>query len=313
MSGSEKATTSAATVNDRRAAERGQAQRKVLLFGSSGFIGGHVKEALGTTGELVCPGRARHDLVNGDRAGLVELIRETAPDAVVSCVGALGGSDEDLVRANTLVAAKLVEAVAEAAPGARLVRLGSAGEYGAVPHGHAVAETDRTEPVGAYGISHLAGTRLFALGRVDAVSIRVFNPIGAGQPAENVLGRAVLRIREALETRASEITLGPLGAYRDFVHVRDVAALVRAVVLTPSLPSRIYNCGSGHAVRVRTAVDLLAGQAGFRGAIRQAGGGPSRSAAVDWIQADISRARAELGWSPAHDLATSVKDIWEAG
>lgn len=293
---------------------------RVLLFGSSGFIGGRVRAALAADdriGEVLCPGRDRHDLVNGDVAGLTAVVAEAAPDAVVCCVGALTGSAEELLRANALVAAKLLDAVAEAAPRARLVRLGSAGEYGAVPHGRSVTEDDRTEPVGAYGVSHLAGTRLFALagesGRVDAVSVRVFNPIGAGQPAENVLGRAALRLREALATGSTEITLGPLGAYRDFVDVHDVATLVRTVVLAPEVPGRIYNAGSGRAVTVREAVGLLAGQAGWTGTVHEAGTGPQRSAAVDWIRADISRAAHDLGWRPAQELGTSIKEIWAAG
>lgn len=293
---------------------------RVLLFGSSGFIGAHVRAALERdpgVREVISPGRNRYDLVDGDRDGLMALLREVAPDAVICCVGRLGGTNEELTRANTLVAAKLLDAVEAAAPDARLVRLGSAGEYGVVPHGHAVTETHPTEPIGAYGISHLAGTRLFALaaatGRVDAVSVRVFNPIGPGQSAENVLGRAQLRLREATQLRLSEIVLGPLGAYRDFVDVRDLAAMLRSVVLAPSLPSRIYNAGSGQAVTVREAVRLLAEQAGFTGEIREHGSGPQRSAAVDWMRADISRAADELGWVPAVDLATSIKDIWAAG
>ncbi|WP_030437161.1 NAD-dependent epimerase/dehydratase family protein [Actinoplanes subtropicus] len=287
--------------------------RRVLLFGSSGFIGGRVRAALADIGEVVCPGRDRHDLVHGDVAELTGVIAEAAPDAVVCCVGALTGCAEELVRANTMVAARLLEAVAAAAPSARLVRLGSAGEYGVVPHGRSVAEDDRTEPVGAYGVSHLAATRLFALaGEVDAVAVRVFNPIGAGQPAENVLGRAALRIREALAIGSAEITLGPLGAYRDFVDVRDVAALIRAIVLAPEVPGRVYNAGSGRAVTVREAVGLLAAEAGWTGRVHEAGAGPQRSAAVDWIRADISRAGRDLGWAPAHDLAESIKDIWAA-
>ncbi|AGL18806.1 NAD(P)-dependent oxidoreductase [Actinoplanes sp. N902-109] len=290
---------------------------KFLVFGSSGFIGTHVKAALAGEGELVCPGRDRHDLIAGDTGALAALLRAEAPDAVVSCVGALGGSDEHLVRANTLVAAKLLDAVEQAVPQARLVRLGSAGEYGVVEHGRAVAEDDRTEPVGAYGVSHLAGTRLFALagaaGRADAVSVRVFNPIGAGQPAENVLGRAAHRIREALKTGATEITLGPLGAHRDFVDVRDVASLIRAAVVAPRLASRIYNAGSGRAVTVRQAVGLLAERAGWAGVIHEEGVGPQRSAAVGWIRADIRRAASDLGWTPAYDLNASIDAIWAAG
>jgi nucleoside-diphosphate-sugar epimerase len=277
---------------------------RVLLFGASGFIGGQVRAALAADADVVCPGRDRHDLVGGDVAGLAAVIREAAPDAVVSCVGALAGSDADLLRANAMVAAKLLEAVGVAAPAARLVRLGSAGEYGAVPHGRAVAEDGRTEPVGAYGVSHLAGTQLFAL--AGAVSIRVFNPIGAGQPAGTVLGRVVEQIRSG----ATEISLGPLGAYRDFVDVRDVASLVRAVVLAEHVSSPVYNAGSGRAVTVRKAVGLLAGEAGWTGTIHEGGTGPRRSAAVDWIQADIRRAAAELGWAPVHDLSDSIKTIW---
>jgi nucleoside-diphosphate-sugar epimerase len=293
---------------------------RVLLFGASGFIGAQVRAALSADpriNDLVCPGRDRYDLIDGDHAGLVGLLRAVGPDAVVSCVGRLTGSDSELLRANTLVAAKLIEAVALAAPAARLVRLGSAGEYGAVPHGRSVREDDQTLPVGGYGVSHLAATRLFQLagesGRVDAVSLRVFNPIGSGLSQENLLGRAAVRLRAAVAGGAAEITMGPLAAYRDFVDVQDVASLVLAVLLAPDLRHRVFNAGSGRAVTAREAVAQLAAVAGYSGAVHELGAGPQRSAAVDWIRADIERARAELGWSPMHDLSASIKDIWDAG
>ncbi|MEV6801563.1 NAD(P)-dependent oxidoreductase [Micromonospora rifamycinica] len=293
---------------------------RVLLFGASGFIGGHARDALAAdprVTEVICPGRATYDLLDGDVAGLAALLREVAPDAVVSCVGALTGSAGQLVTANTLVAAKLLEATAEAAPQARLVRLGSAGEYGPLPQRVPVTEELPARPVSAYGVSHLAGTRLFQLageaGQVDAVSLRVFNPIGPGMSQENLLGRAAARIRAALAEGATEITLGPLSAYRDFVDVRDLAALIAAATLASTLRHRVVNAGSGRAVTARQAVGLLADAAGYDGAIHEVGVGPQRSQAVDWIQADIGRARDELGWSPVRDLATSVKDIWAAG
>ncbi|WP_405106965.1 NAD(P)-dependent oxidoreductase [Micromonospora sp. NBC_01405] len=293
---------------------------RVLLFGASGFIGGHARAALESdprVTEVICPGRATFDLLDGEPDALAAILREVAPDAVVNCVGALAGSTAQLVTANTLVAAKLLEATVAAVPQARLVRLGSAGEYGPVPDRASVTEEEPAQPVSAYGVSHLAGTRLFQLagesGQADAVSLRVFNPIGPGMSEENLLGRAAARIRNALADGAPEITLGPLSAYRDFVDVRDLAALIVAAVLAPELRHRVFNAGSGRAITAREAVELLAGTAGYRGRIREAGTGPQRSMTVNWIRADVSRADHELGWSPVRDLATSIKDIWAAG
>jgi nucleoside-diphosphate-sugar epimerase len=166
-------------------------------------------------------------------------------------------------------------------------------------------------------VSHLAATRLFQLagraGRADTAVLRVFNPIGSGLPDANLLGRAAQRLRAALAGGAHEITMGPLSAYRDFVDAQDVASLVLAVVLATRLRHRVFNAGSGRAVTAREAVDLLAARAGYTGGIREEGPGPQRSAAVDWIRADVGLARAELGWSPVHDLTASIKDVWDAG
>jgi nucleoside-diphosphate-sugar epimerase len=291
---------------------------RVLLFGASGFIGRHVREALATAVDLVCPGRADCDLLDVGVPGLTRLVRDVAPDAVVNCTGRLDGGPYELVTANTVVTATLVEAVAAGAPAARLVRIGSAGEYGPVPTGHAVIETDPAHPVSEYGVSHLAATRLVELahaaGRLDAVVLRVFNPVGPGLPDQTVLGRAALLIRRALAAGADEIALGPLDAYRDFVDVRDVARAVVTLVRSggPVSPP-VLNIGSGRAVAVRHAVRLLAGAAGFTGRIREglaAAPGAARTAAVPWMCADVSAAARLIGWAPTHDLSESVTAAW---
>jgi nucleoside-diphosphate-sugar epimerase len=292
---------------------------RVLLFGASGFLGRHIRDALQThpgIRAVSCPGRQRHDLVRGELSALTDLVSAEQPQAVVNCTGRLTGNGYDLVMANTAATAKLIEAVAAAAPQARLVRLGSAGEYGPVAPRRSVREDDPAAPVSEYGLSHLAGTRLVemasAAGRVDGAVLRVFNPIGAGMHPDNLLGRCAALLREAHATGARAITLGSLTAYRDFVDARDVARAVLAAVLTPTLPHRVFNVASGVAVPARAAVRLLADAAAFTGEIREDGAGPGRSAAVSWMRADISRANSVLGWTPAHDLADSVKAVWTA-
>ena len=291
----------------------------LLVFGASGFIGRHVRDALiqdSRVDRVTCPGRNRCDLLAADVDELVSLLHELAPDVVVNCTGRLDGTGYELLRANTLVPAKLVDAIAAVEPAIRFIRLGSAGEYGPVPQGRAVTEDDPAAPVSEYGLSHLAATRLLELaraaGRADAVTLRVFNPIGPGLRDENLLGRAAARLRDAVATSADSITMGSLSPYRDFLDARDLGRAVVAAALAPTLPTSVINVGSGQAVPARAAVHLLAQAAGFSGEVREESTTPSRSATVDWMLADISRAAEVLGWRPTYDLADSTKAIWAA-
>jgi nucleoside-diphosphate-sugar epimerase len=284
----------------------------VLLFGSAGFIGSHVRAELTrdpAVGWITCLGRDRCDLVTAGPDELASLLRELAPTAVVNCTGRLDGTTAELMTSNTLVTAKLIDAAAGRS--IRLIRLGSAGEYGRVPRGRAATEDDPAEPVSAYGVSHLAATRLLA--QAGGLTLRVFNPVGPGQGDANVLGRAATRLRDALARGEHTITLGPLSAWRDFIDARDVARAVVAAAVAPAPPATgVLNLGSGRAVAVREAVGLLARTAGFTGRVNEEGTASARSAVTDWMCADISRAYEVLGWRPVHDLADSVRAIWRS-
>ncbi|GIG60135.1 snoG protein [Longispora fulva] len=282
---------------------------RVLLFGASGFIGKHAHAALTAAGAEVLPtgrrGPIRHDLVVDGPARLASLLAAHRPDAVVNCAGLLSGSTAELVEANVTAVARLVDACSFL--GTRLVTLGSAAEYGVVPHGVPVAEDAPCRPVGGYGVTRLAATELVRLAvadhRLDGVVLRVFNPLGAGLPADNVLGRALRQVP------SGTVRLGPLGAYRDFVDGRDVGSAVALATCAATLPEPVLNVGSGAAVPTREAVRLLCAAAGFAGELVEGDVAPGRSAGVDWIAADLTRIRATLGWAPAYDLEAAVKEL----
>jgi len=286
----------------------------ILLFGATGFLGSQVRERLAAdprVTRLLCPGRADLDLLAATPAGAARMLRAARPAAVLNCVGRMSGGYDELLRGNAMVTAVLVEAIAEAAPGTRFVRLGSAAEYGPVERGHSVSEHDPARPTGAYGISHLAGTQLVERaavdGRVDGACLRIFNPVGPGITADNVLGRARDLLKRAVSAGAGHIELGPLGAYRDFVDVRDVADAIVRAAFVPELTERVFNVGSGRAVTVREAVTRLAEAVGFAGEVREERPESARSAAVGWSRADIGRAGRVLGWRPGFDLGDSLK------
>ena len=326
------------------------ARRRVVVLGASGFLGRHVRERARTAGlDVVTAGRSplpdspAHclvDLAGQDPARLAGALAMLAPDVVVNCAGATFGPTEMLAAVNVTGTYDLVRAMLMADRPARLVHVGSAAEYGPGEPGTAVAESAPARPASPYGATKLAGTHLVELGRaagLDAVVLRVFNPVGPGAPGGILPGRVVTEFRRAL-TAGSEVQLGPLDAVRDFVDARDVADAVLAAALAPGVAdgpagadvrgvaggrggaalapgvadgAAVINVGSGQGQPARALVRELAAISGYDGPVHEGSDGSPRSAAPSWQQADIGLAWRVLGWRPRRDLATSLADLWE--
>ncbi|MEU2432997.1 NAD(P)-dependent oxidoreductase [Streptomyces sp. NPDC007861] len=293
---------------------------RILVLGFNGYLGGHIAGQLRTLGgvRLFGAGRAptadlHIDLATATTEQLADALADFSPDAVVNCAGALGSDPVKDAEVNARGPAVLCGALRLAAPAARLVHLGSAAEYGAAGHGVRVTESSSTRPAGTYGATKLAGTVAVASSGLDAVVLRVGNPVGPGAPPMSLPGRTALRLLRAGTDPDAVLRLGELSAYRDFVDVRDVA---RAAVLATTAPGplpRILNIGGGHAVPIRELVRTLADVAGFRGRIDEtadAEAGSVRSAGVGWQCSNITAAREALGWEPRFTLADSLAALW---
>ncbi|OLV18234.1 reductase [Deinococcus marmoris] len=209
----------------------------------------------------------------------------------MNCAGRTHGSPEELHAGNVTLVEGLIAAVLRRLTPPRIVHLASAAEYGAVPEGHASREDDPACPLSPYGASKLAGTVLIEQavrsGHVQAVALRLTNPLGAGIGAGTLPGRAARELSAAAQEGRDTVRFGPLGARRDFVDAHDVA---RAVLhtLTSDL-SGVVNVGSGRARPVRDLVDGLVALTGFRGQILEDAPGSPRSGDVPYQRADISR------------------------
>lgn len=301
-----------------------------LVLGASGFLGSHVHEAINRSGDEPClvavgrrpprialPPRSSWvplDLASASVKDLVVLIQASRPDALINCAGRTSGTTEELWDINTTFVEKLVQAMRLSGP-TPLVHLGSAAEYGVQPGNVSINEAALTHPVSDYGRSKLAATRKIAYaaeqGDISATVLRIFNPIGTGAPEDSLVGKATKELRLALENNRRFITMGPLGAYRDFVAARDVAsAALRVTQLTTTDP--VINVGRGMAISCRALVELLANVAGYDGGIVEVGDGSVRSEEVSWQQADIARLVHNLDWLPRTPLAQALEELWNS-
>ncbi|MEV7776741.1 NAD(P)-dependent oxidoreductase [Kitasatospora sp. NPDC088351] len=291
---------------------------RILLLGADGFLGRHAAAVLrslpGAT--VLTAGRRpdhdlRLDLATARTGPLGEELAALAPDAVVNFAGAVAGSAVTLAEVNARGPAVLAEALRQGAPAARLVHIGSAGEYGVCAPGSSLAEDADARPVGVYGATKLAGSLAVAGSPLDAVVLRVFNPVGPGAPAGSLPGRLAAELRRAAPDGADGVVkVGDLSAHRDFVDARDIARAVGLAVTAEGPLPRVLNLASGRAKPVRAIADGLVAAAGFTGRIDESGAGSERSAAVSWQQADVSAAARALGWQPETGLADTLRDLW---
>lgn len=290
---------------------------RILVLGHTGYLGAHVAERLrALQGALVLVGGRSPaadvgvDLARVRPEQLAKTLARAAPDAVINCVGATGGDAVTLAEVNARGPAVLCAALRSAAPAARLVHLGSAAEYGPGAVDSRVTESAATSPAGPYGATKLAGTAAVTASGLDAVVLRVGNPVGPGAPASGLPGRIAGLLRAAGTDPEAVLRLGDLSAFRDFVDVRDVADAVALAVTAPGPLPPVLNIGGGRAVPVRELVRRLVRLAGFAGRIEENAAGSARSAEVSWQCSDIGAAARALGWRPVHSLDDALAALW---
>lgn len=300
----------------------------VLITGSAGFVGSHLRAALRPHGVSVF-GFGAEDCVpgNGERyrqgnllsaIQLREAIEEAEPDWVFHLAAVTGHGGAEAVRAaidvNVTGTGRLLAALSERGKPVRVVHMGSSAQYGAVPDEFdPVSERAPQFPLGVYGWSKTASEAVAMAhagrGGIEVIGARPFNQTGPGEPPHLVVAAFAQQVAEIEHGAAPVLSVGNLQAVRDFTDVRDtVHGLVELARNGKS--GRIYNLCSGRGVRVQDVLAMLLDKSPATVEVRA---DPTRQRPADLAKqvGTAERARREIGWAPAIDLSKSLSDVLE--
>jgi len=302
------------------------ADRRVLVVGGLGFIGGsltaHLRRA-GARVTVVTRSRVAHReaiavhdahgvrVVEADLRDRAAMAAATAGQEVVFNLAGQSGAvrsmedpwtDLDVnVRGNLV----LLEAMRTASPEAKVVFVGSRLEYGRVGAAP-VGEDHPSDPLCIHAVHKLTVEKYLRLygqlfGLRFAVA-RVTNPYGPGQPRSRTAYGVVNRMIHLALSDDTLTVYGDGSQRRDYIYIDDVAAALAALGESPVREGRVYNVGTGVGTRfvdmARRITDLA---------------GSGRVELVEWpplaaqietgdFVADISRIRRDVGWQPVVPL-----------
>ena len=265
--------------------------------------------AVGRNGPSGWTGRfERADLA--DRDEVARLMTDLRPSVVWHLAGRTPPARPDeFYQANTLATVHLLDALRSLGQPVRVILAGSAGELGPVLDADLpVGEDWPCRPVDPYGLSkHLASAAgLAAREPLSVVVARIFNPIGPGLPVSQALGRFARTLADG--SGPLTLTVGDLAARRDFVDARDVADALLALAERGD-PGRVYHVGTGQSHRVGDGLDRLIALSGRPVTIAVDPSFPRPTGPTD-SRTDITRIKAEVGWSPRITWEQSLADLW---
>ena len=288
---------------------------KVVVTGAAGFVGSHVCEELLAAGHEVTgidsftrfyAREHKEANVAGLRGapGFRLLERDVldgalpAADALVHFAGRPGvrGGSPDLFEAANV---RTAEAVLRAGI-ARVVLASSSSVY--APAVGPVAEHAPLAPCSDYGRSKLAAeqraTALAGDRGVELVTLRYFTVYGPRQRPD----MAFSRFMDAALSGIAAPLLGDGSQVRDFTYVGDAAAAT-LLALERGRPGAVYNVSGGRPVPLKRALAVIAAETGGAPPLDRR---PRDPRELRSTAADLSRARAELGYAPATPLEEGI-------
>ncbi|MCS6849872.1 MAG: GDP-mannose 4,6-dehydratase [Gemmataceae bacterium] len=307
---------------------------RVLVTGITGFVGGHLAEALlaregmhlyGLSRSARWPAEWAHlagqvpllacDLT--DRAAVERVVAQVRPEWVFHLAGYahVGQSfaDVDAVWANNLDATRqLYEAILRWGGRPRILYVSSGHVYG-TPAGPEVSfdEASPLQPTSPYAASKAAADLMSyqysQSAGLHVVRARPLNHVGPRQAPHYAVANFARQLA-AIEAGQQPpiVETGNLAACRELTDVRDVVQAY-VLLLEHGQPGEVFNVGSGQAYSMHTVLDRLIALTRVPVEVRPQAE-LMRPVDAPVLRLNSSRLRAVTGWAPRWSLEQTLSD-----
>ena len=286
------------------------AEKRILVTGVGGFLGGHVLDRLREIGcaQVVAPSHKEHDLTKGDV--IESLFEECRPQVVIHLAAAVGGIGANrrnpgrFFYENAIMGIQLIEA-ARRYECEKIVVLGTICSYprlAPIPFQEDDLWNGYPEEVTApYGLAKKAllvqcqtYRAQYGMNAIFLLPVNLYGPRDHFDLEDSHVVPAIIRkCVEAKDRGDQEVMLwGDGSATREFLYVEDAAEGIVRASECYNKPEPV-NLGSGVEISIRDVAEKIANQVGFDGKIvwdtTQPNGHPRRCL-------DVSRAKREFGF-----------------
>lgn len=303
---------------------------RCVVFGASGFIGGHlVEELIKKSYPVLAISRNRQKLEDklGHLKGELELTADNFTETEQS-VSLLNQGDIvfDLVSSsvpatsvkkptqeianNILPHANFFMQACEKRVG-KIIFASSGGSIYGNMGGKSFLETDLPNPQSPHAIAKLTTEyflKYFCQNKQIPFTIfRISNPFGAGQKRADGFG-VIPTFLENIKTNTPPVLFNEGNLVRDFIHISD---LVEAIIISLEKPNHypIYNLGSGQGLRINEIWNILKTASNSNLSAIYDG---KREFDIEKIVLDISRFSQEFSWQPKTDIKKAISKMGES-
>lgn len=304
--------------------------KKILITGTSGFVGNHLIDNLITHGEKKIYGTffsenkdlkkeveyIKVDLRNEDE--VFDLIEKIKPDILYHLAAFTSASESFLSPKETFInnvssQINILEAIKKNnLLDTKILLTSSAEVYGNVAKEDLpINEETVFNPTNPYAVSKLAqdflGKQYFLSYGLKIIIMRPFNHIGPGQSDKFVVSSFAKKIAEIEKGKREPILpVGNLESKRDFTDVRDIVKAY-ALILEKGEFGQVYNIGSGKSHKISDILNMLLTYSSAKIKVEQ---DPKLLRPMDNpdLVCNFEKLEKVTGWKPEIDLEKTLKD-----